>query len=257
MTGLVGLSTFGGRAEILLNRPLKRNSLTFEMLFEIEKILKCISIDKGIRVVVISGVGNFCSGADLIEFGSLTSERVSNEWIPLGNRILNFIENLPVPVIAKITGPTLGGGLELALACDIRISDGTGKFGLPESKVGAIPGWGGIRRLSRDIGMAKAKYLVLTGEVIDADRAFEWGIISGIVENNEIDYELVKICSLIESGSPLSLKLSKQMFSLLNTNFSELESSDKNMANQSFRSKEFQEGLSAFREKRPPKFIST
>lgn len=256
MTSLISAYTVDGRAELLLNRPSKRNSLNTEMLLELEKLLNVISVDPRIQVVVISGVGNFCSGADLYEFSSLTSERVSKEWIPIGNRIFNLIERLAVPVIAKISGFALGGGLELALACDIRISDETGKFGLPESKVGAIPGWGGVRRLTRDIGFARAKYLVLTGEIINAERAFDWGIISKLVKSEEIDIELAKIYSAVESSSPLSLKLSKQMFSLLSTNFSELEILDEKKAKESFESKYFLEGFTAFKEKRRPKFRS-
>jgi enoyl-CoA hydratase/carnithine racemase len=168
-------------AFITLNNPTKLNCIGFQMLYELEEALIKIENDKEVKVVVFRGSGEraFSTGADLKEFG-LLNEAQKVEWIQLGNKVFNRIENLNKPTLAYIDGYVMGGGLELALSCDFRIGTETAVFCSPELQHGWLPGWGGMTRLRKLIGEAKAKEVVMLCERIPAGKALEMGLIHRI-----------------------------------------------------------------------------
>ncbi|MDB4584322.1 enoyl-CoA hydratase/isomerase family protein [Draconibacterium sp.] len=177
-----------GVFEITLNNPSKMNCMGFQMLNELNESISKAKQDDNIKVVVITGAGNraFSSGADLNEFQTLPDKKTS-EWIELGNKVFNKIENLKKPTIAFINGYAIGGGLELALSCDFRIGTESAVICSPELQHGWLPGWGGMTRLRRLVGEAKAKEIVMLCEKIPAKRALELGLLTRIdahIENS-------------------------------------------------------------------------
>ncbi|HLB28384.1 MAG TPA: enoyl-CoA hydratase-related protein, partial [Dehalococcoidales bacterium] len=171
-----------GLGIITLNRPKDLNALNGELLGELCSLLDEVAADESARVVIITGSGDraFVAGSDVKEMQPKTS--VTIQEFVLANRLaLEKIERLPKPVIAAINGYALGGGCELALACDLRIAAENARFGQPEINLGIIPGAGGTQRLTRLIGMAKAKELIFTGDMIDAGTALSLGLVNKVV----------------------------------------------------------------------------
>jgi len=197
-----------GVLEIVLNNPAKMNCMGFQMLRELDEIIGQTETDKSIRVVVFKGAGDraFSTGADLKEFQSLNTEQAS-DWIEIGNNVFNKIESLSKPTIAFINGYAMGGGLELALSCDFRVATEKSILASPELQHGWLPGWGGMTRLRRLIGEAKAKEVVILCEKIDASKAFSLGLLTRIEtsKNSELD----KLVSYLKSLNPVSYKLVK------------------------------------------------
>jgi enoyl-CoA hydratase len=165
-------------ALITLDRPKKRNALNRAMISEIYRIFTALASDAEVTSVTIFGNGrDFCAGADLTEMTGRTSE-IKQSDIERANILMDYIENFPKPVTAVIHGHALGGGLELALACHTRVSDGSGIFGLPEITLGFLPTWGGQKRLPKLIGDELAWQMIQTGICIDAAQAERWGLAS-------------------------------------------------------------------------------
>ena len=193
---------------IKLNRPEQRNALNIETLQEIEKALEEIKANQDIRVVVITGSGekSFAAGADIKEL----NKRTMNEALqPNMTATFRKIEEYEKPTIAAINGYALGGGLELALTCDIRVASLNAKMGLPEVGLVIIPGAGGTQRLSRTIGKGKAMELILTGEVISAEEAKDIGLVSAAVPQEELIEKAKEYASKISIKGPLALRLAK------------------------------------------------
>ncbi len=174
---------------VKINRPNVLNALNFELVSELIQIFNSINSDDKIKVVILTGVGNkaFCAGGDLnqvIKMDPIQAEKYASHL----HNLLNTIENLEKPVIASINGYALGGGCQLALACDIRIASSNAKIGQTEVKIGIPPGWGGTQRLARIVGIAKAKELIYTGKIISAEEAKEINLFNMIIssKNNQI-----------------------------------------------------------------------
>lgn len=200
---------FKDKAEfITLNNPAKLNCIGFQMLNELEEALIRAEMNNDVNVVVIKGAGDraFSTGADLKEFQSLPMEKIG-EWIQLGNKIFNMIENLNKPTIAYINGYAMGGGLELALSCDFRVGTKTAILSNPELQHGWLPGWGGMTRLRRLLGEAKSKEVVMLCEKISADKALKMGLISKISSTNE-DI-LTELINHLKTIKPEVFKLAK------------------------------------------------
>jgi len=166
---------------ITLNNPAKMNCMGFQLLHELNEVIVQAENEDGIKVVVIKGAGEraFSTGADLTEFKSLSDEKAA-EWIEFGNTVFNRIENFKKPTVALINGYALGGGLELALACDFRVGTKTTTISCPELSHGWLPGWGGMVRLRRLIGEVKAKELIMLCDKINAKEALHLGLINKI-----------------------------------------------------------------------------
>ena len=192
-----------GVLEITLNNPAKLNCMGIEMLQALDKAIETAEKDHSVRIVLIKGAGEraFSTGADLNEFRSLSPEKTS-DWLQYGINIFNRIEKLPKPTVAMINGFAMGGGLELALACDFRLGTSTATVSSPELQHGWLPGWGGMARLRRLIGEAKAKEVVMLSERLSASQALNLGILTRILtggqENQELD-AFLKHLSGIES----------------------------------------------------------
>ncbi len=175
-------------AIIRINRPEALNAMNTDVISELSRAIDIVGVDDGIKVVIITGVGerSFCAGADIsymVNIDPMTAEKYASS----AQSVLNKIEKLEKPVIAAVNGFALGGGCELAMVCDMRIASSSAKLGQPEVTIGIPPGWGGTQRLMRLVGPAKAKELVFTGKMIAADEAFQIGLVNKIVSLNSED----------------------------------------------------------------------
>jgi len=193
---------------ITLNRPHRLNAINSEMREELPKALQELAESEAVRVIVIKGAGDraFSAGADITEFAG----GKPYQFVELGE-FFNAPQQCPKPVIAAIDGYALGGGLELALACDFRIASKRSELGQPEINLGLIPGGGGTQRLARLIGPARAKELVMLGERIPAGQAYEWGLVNRVVENERFLEEVRSFAEKLASGPPVAIRLAKRV----------------------------------------------
>ena len=196
---------------LTINRPEKLNALSNELMEELEMFLEDLENDRELRVLVITGAGEkaFVAGADiqeLVDRDALAGKRVSRTR----QRIFSRIENLPIPVIAAVNGFALGGGLELALACSIRICSERAKFGAPEVKLGIIPGDGGTQRLPRLVGLGRAMAMILTGDFIDALEAYRIGLVNQVVPHDGLMEQAMALAKKIASRPPLAVRFAKE-----------------------------------------------
>jgi len=198
---------------ITLNRPDALNALNLELLNELNTLLDEIQKDEKIRAVVITGAGRaFSVGADLREAEKLDEAGVKN-FIQTGQQLFDKIENFDKPVIAALNGFTLGGGVELALACDIRIASEDARIGNPEVAVGLIPAWGGTVRLPKIIGKGKATELILTGGQIDAKEAERIGLVNKTVTADELNSTVMWTAGTIATRAPIAVRQAKKILS--------------------------------------------
>jgi enoyl-CoA hydratase len=195
-----------------LTRPEALNALNRVLLSDINELLDQVESDKAVSVLVITGSGPkaFCAGADISELNGLT-EHEAYEFMRYGQLIFNRIGKLPKPVIAAINGYTLGGGCELALACDIRFASASAKIGQPEIKLANIPGWGGTQRLPRVIGMTKAMEYIFSGELMPAHEALQCGLVNRVYEPEELISKTLEYASVIASHSAFALAHAKNV----------------------------------------------
>ena len=195
---------------IRLNRPEKLNAVDREMLDMLDAVVNRLHQDESVRVVVLEGSSEraFCVGADLNHIATFGPPDI-RRWVNDGNRVLSRLANLPVPVIAAVHGYAVGGGLEFALACDLRIASEDSSFGLPEITHGWFPGWGGTHRLLNIIGESKAKEMVLLGERIDAQTAQGLGLVNRVVPRENLTDEVQKIAESFAQKSPVAVRAAK------------------------------------------------
>ncbi|MDP3980762.1 MAG: enoyl-CoA hydratase-related protein [Chlamydiota bacterium] len=237
---------------ITLNRPEARNALNRKMIHELGDALTCLENDLQIRVIIITGNKDFCAGADIKEMNAIKPEEIE-AFCRWGHKVFDKLEGMGKPVIAAINGFALGGGCELALACDIRIAGESAKFGQPEVNLGLIPGFGGTQRLSRLVGVGKAKEIILTGEIINAKEAASIRLVNKIEKDEELMAKAEEMAQVIAQKAPIAVKMAK---SLINEN-QEIErglEKEINLFAQCFATQDRQEGINAFLEKRTPKF---
>ena len=204
------LKVQGNVARITLNNPLKLNCIGFEMLRALDHTLNEISENELVRVLLIQGAGDrsFSTGADLNEYNSLSTKQ-ADEWILTGNRIFNTIAILPIPTVAFIQGYAIGGGLELALACDFRIGTEKAILSSPELQHGWLPGWGGMTRLRNLVGEARAKEVVMLNEKISAHEALRLGLLTRILKEDVEADELREFLDHLGSLNPVAVRLAK------------------------------------------------
>lgn len=182
------LEPMGEIALIKINRPEALNSMNLDVIWELSKTIDIVGVDDSIKAVIITGSGekSFCAGADIsymVNIGPVEAEKYASS----AQAVLNKIEKLEKPVIAAVNGFALGGGCELALVCDIRIASSNAKLGQPEVTIGIPPGWGGTQRLLRIVGPSKAKELIFTGKMVNADEAYEIGLVNNVVTLDDQD----------------------------------------------------------------------
>jgi enoyl-CoA hydratase len=238
-------------ADLVLNRPEKGNALTFGMLDEIAAFCQRIARDKQVRAVVIRGNGRFfCTGGDIQAWGNLSATEMGQSWILRGMEVLEQIANLPQPVIAVLHGHTLGGGLELALAADLRVAVKSAKIGMPEVGLGMIAGWGGVRKLAETVGVARAREFLLLGAPITAEKAAAWGLVHAVAEDAAaIDTQVTEWLELLVANAPIAMALTK---GLLKTMHTEMRQAFASAAAHAAGTADCKEGVQAFLEKRKP-----
>ena len=197
-------------AIITINRPNKLNALNIKTREEGAMLLEELRNDDSVGVVVFTGAGEkaFIAGADIAEFAGRTS--ITQRDVMMGRSLFTAIDTFPKPVIAMINGFCLGGGCELALACDIRIASEAAKFGQPEINLGIIPGGGGTQRLTRLVGEGKAMEMILTGDMIDAQTAFSIGLVNHVVPADQLEAKTMEIANKIAGRGPIALQLEKE-----------------------------------------------
>jgi len=247
----------GAVARITINRPEKRNALNRATRLEMLAALEDAGRDPNVQVLIIAGAGGkaFVAGSDLTELQTFSPLEMEEFMATLAQQLYNRFELLPKPVIAMIDGLCLGGGLELAMACDIRLASDNSRFGQPEINLGIIPGGGGTQRLARLVGLGKAKEMIFTGDTIDTAEALSWGLINRVYPTDKLleatNAMAARICQL----SPLTLKWAKRAI-----NASQELSLSRGLDYEAlvecllFTSKDRDEGIKAFFEKRPAIF---
>jgi len=245
-----------GVATITLNRPEALNAFSKEVVEEILHALEDIETDEAVRVVVLTGAGEkaFSAGADIKAMVGMTALK-ARELSFMGEKLCVGLENLEKPVIAAINGYALGGGLEVAMSCDLRIAAENAKMGQTEINIGLIPGWGGTQRLTRLVGMTKAKELVFTGRIIDAKTAEQIGIVNMVVPADKFRETVGQFAKDLVSKAPVALKVAK---ALINKGSDIGLESALALEREGFgvvgSSEDLKEGVSAFTEKRKPVF---
>lgn len=182
-----------------INRPEAMNALNSALIAELYKRLQQAEAEEAVKVVVLIGEGDkaFVAGADIKEFLTLGSVQKAEQYSESGQKIFNYIEEMSKPVIAAINGYALGGGLELALACDFRIASEKAKMGMPEITLGLFPGYGGAQRLPRLAGQGRALYLMMTGKPITASQAEQWGVVEAVYPADTFREEVEKLAATI------------------------------------------------------------
>ncbi len=248
-----------GVAVIRLNRPDRMNTLGGSMKPDLQSaILDLARNDESVRSVILTGVGDraFCAGADI-------KERAGNQMHPAEyyvkqkatHQLFRNIEEFEKPIIAAINGVALGGGLELALCCDIRIASTTARFGLPEGKIGVIPAAGGTQRLPRVVGVGVAKELIFTSEIIDAQRAHGIGLVNHVVEPDKLMDAAFEMAAKIARNAPLALRFAKQSINLgIEVGIDAGLEFERYAAAMVTDSEDRKEGMRSFVEKRAPVF---
>jgi len=239
---------------VSINRPESLNALNSAFFDEMDHFIANDATDPGLTAIVITGIGKaFVAGADIAEMVSKSSEE-AEEFSLRGQKTFRGFSTIAVPVIAAINGFALGGGLELALACDFRIASSTAKFGQPEVSLGLIPGYAGTQRLPRQIGMGNALYMLLTGEMLTAADALRMGLVQKVTEPEQLMEEVYRIAGVIASKGPDAVKSAKfvtrQGYQVSLAQGSLLEA----QAFGQLFGKQGTEGMKAFLEKRKPQW---
>lgn len=241
-------------AFVTIQRPEVRNALDLQTVQELHAVLTEINMSQEAGAVILTGAGEqvFVSGADIRD---IRARNKMDALKGINSRLFKAVEDCEKPVIAAVNGYALGGGFELALACDIRVCSDNAMFGLPEVSLGIIPGAGGLYRLTRIAGLGIAKELILTGNTIDAQRALQLGIVSRVAPPQELILAAQQIAEKILSRGPLAVRLAKRSLNLATQVSTEAAMAlDEYAQGILFESEDKTEGTSAFLEKRPSKF---
>ena len=253
----VTYETEGAVGIITINRPKALNALNSQVLEDLNSALDEVDLNE-IRALVLTGAGekSFVAGADIGEMSSLTKAE-GEAFGKKGNDIFRRIETFPIPVIAAINGFALGGGCELALACDFRFASDNAKFGQPEVNYGIIPGFGGSQRLARLIGTGEAKEMIYTGSMIDAEEALRIGLINRITTQENLIPECEAILRKIMSKAPMAIASAKNAINTgMNMDLRSGLAYEAQVFGSCFATRDQKEGMAAFLEKRKPVFTN-
>ncbi len=250
-SGKIKFELRGPIAHIMLDRPEKLHAFDPEMLSALEDAISDADESRVVRVIVLASTGQkaFCVGADILAWTALSPLEMWSEWVRRGQRIFDRLERARQPVICAIQGFALGGGLELALGCDLRIAADSARFAMPEVKLGTIPGWGGTGRLPKLIGSARAKQMIFTGEQISAATAERWGLVNEVVPAAALSDSVNTLAEKICANAPVAVQTAKQLIAHPSAAILESLASAANAFTD-----DAKEGVAAFREKRPPQF---
>lgn len=249
---MIGVARDGGVAVVTVDRPEALNALDLATLTDLCDRLRELRDDAEARVVVLTGAGDraFVAGAD-IKYMSGLDEPAALAWGELGHEAARLLEAMPKPTIAAVNGFALGGGCELALACDIRYASTAARLGQPEVTIGIIPGWGGTQRLPRLVGIGVASELIMSGRLVDAEEAVRIGLVNAVFSPEELMEKAMGLARSLADKSPLVLAAAKEAMS--STFHGDLGAEARAFAGL-FGSEDQREGMAAFIEKRPPRF---
>lgn len=255
MTTPILASVEGMVGRIVLNRPDKLNAFTAEMLGLLEAACDELEANPEVRVVIVSSATEraFSAGADISVGGSLGPLGKWAHWARKGHRTLDRLAQMRVPTIAAIGGVAYGGGLELALACDMRIAAESARLALPEVTIGTTPAWGGTARLPALIGAARAKQMILSGQPVDAQKALAWGLVNEVVPAAQLQSRALELATQIAGNAPIAVQAAKQLIDagLGNAPAVAIESLASGFA---AGTDDMKEGAAAFTQKRRPKY---
>lgn len=245
-----------GIAVVRVNRPDKLNALNSALIAQLDDAFRALAADDAVHALVLTGAGEkaFVAGADIGELAQMDpigGVRTSRQ----GQDAFRFLERMPKPVIGAINGFALGGGLELALACHVRLASENAKFGLPEVRLGIIPGYGGTVRLPRLVGKGRALELILTGEMIDAQEAYRIGLVNRVTPQAELLGAARELAAKIAANGPVALALALEAVEHgLTTTAEEAQRFESNLFGLLASTADMREGMGAFLEKRKAKF---
>lgn len=244
-----------GIAYVTVNRPKSLNALSTEVLDELIAAFDKLDKDPEVQIAILTGEGRaFVAGADISQMVNLTGIE-GQDMMKQGAKVMNFIENISKPVIGAINGFALGGGCELAMACDIRVASEKAQFGQPEVNLGIIPGFGGTQRLPRLVGKGMGKYMIMTADYIKADEALRIGLVEKVVAPEELIPTCEEIAKKIMKNAPIAVGVAKKTVNMAYDIDSRTASTLEIEAFAStFASQDKTEGMTAFLEKRKPEF---
>jgi enoyl-CoA hydratase len=253
---VIGLERRDGAAIVTVDRPEAMNALDLEHLEALRDRLAELAADPEARVVVLTGAGEkaFVAGAD-IKYMQGLDVLGARRWGELGHECGNLLETMPKPTVAAVNGFALGGGCELALACDLRLASTNARLGQPEINLGVLPGWGGSLRLARATTLGFAKELVLTGRQVGAEEALERGLVNAVHEPGELMEKTLELCRELAAKSPIALAYAKEAVNLsLQGDHRANLATEARLFAMLFATEDQSEGMAAFVEKRAPEF---
>lgn len=256
MSDVVTVEKEGKIATITVNRPDALNALNTEVLTGLKEAGENVLQDENILVVIVTGAGEkaFVAGADIKEMTGKTPMQM-RQFTMLGHHVMSMFAKMEKPTIAAVNGFALGGGCELAIACDIRVASDNAKLGVPEVSLGIFPGFGGTQRLTRLLGKGRACELVFTGKMIKAEEAERIGLVNTVVPQAELMKEAKALAEEISSKGPLALGLAKSAVNgALEVGLDRGLAYERELVSLAFSTEDKEEGLKAFLEKRPPEF---
>jgi enoyl-CoA hydratase/carnithine racemase len=248
--GVVDLRVEDQVAWITLRRPAKLNAISVEMLADLEAHIAGVDHRQDVRVVVLTAEGEraFSVGADINAWSALDPLDMWRWWVRDGHRVMQRLASLRQPVVAAVQGLAFGGGLELALAADIRVASTSAAFAMPEVTIGTLPGWGGTRRLPDVVGVARAKQMIFSGQRIDAITAERWGLVNEVVAADELTERVTQLARQIAANAPIAVQLAKSAIDR------DVTASEAFAGALAAGAEDGREGMAAFREKRSPQF---
>lgn len=253
------LSADDGIATITVNRPEILNALSPAVYYELNEGLKILASDTTVKAVIITGAGKkaFIAGADIAAM-SIMSSNEALQFAAAGKETVSRIEAMPKPFIAAINGLALGGGCELALACDFRVAADSAVFGQPEINLGIIPGNGGTQRLTRLVGISKAKEMIMLGETISAEQALQIGLVHQVVKGEQLIPAAEQLAKKLSQKAPIALAMAKRsIHRALGSDTDDSLEFELNCFAHCFSTKDQKEGMKAFLEKRTPQFTGS
>lgn len=244
-----------GIATVRIDRPDQLNALNEEVLSELTSLLPRLGADEQLRAVVFTGVGRaFVAGADIASMKEMSPQEAA-EFGRLGHQAMNAVESLPMPVLAAVNGFALGGGLELALSCDLIYLGESARVGLPEVGLGIIPGFGGTQRLGRVVGWQQARRLVFTAQQLSADEALDIGLAVDVLEDDELLDHVLDVASRIADQGPLAVRKAKRvMYDGADQPLAEGTELEQRAFADLWETDDRTEGMEAFLDKRSPDF---
>lgn len=244
-------------AVVTINRPKALNAINKKVIEDLDQVLDAFDSDRSLRALIITGSGDkaFVAGADIVEMSALEPDD-ADAFAKKGSAVLRRLELLKIPVIAAVNGFALGGGTEIALACDFIYASEKAKFGQPEVLLGLMPGFGGTQRLARFIGLPRARELIYSGNQIDAKQALEWGLVNKVCAPDKLMDEALTLAKTIASRAPLAVASSKEA---INDGFDVSVDKglkfERDLFRDLFETEDMREGTKAFIEKRQAQFI--